>query len=117
MVNHYITIGDKQMPEDYDELDEMIMKTPSEGERVKKEHEMLDRAASHPVRRKIVGSIGAFGRAEAELIDELEIDDSTFKYHMDFLKHANLITTKEGLLRLTDTGIDMLASIQHHRET
>ncbi len=117
MINHYISIGDKQMPEDYDELDEMIMKAPSAGERVKKEHEMLDKAASHPIRRKIVGSIGAFGRAEEELPGELEIDDNTFKYHIDFLKNANLITTKEGLLRLTDTGIDMLASIQHHRET
>ncbi|WP_440952319.1 hypothetical protein [Methanococcoides sp. FTZ1] len=104
------------MDDDYDELDDMIMQRPSEGERVKKEHEMLDKAASHPIRRKMVKTIGAFGKPEEQLKAELEVDDDAFKYHMDFLKNANIVVIKEDIYRLTDAGIDLLAATEHHRE-
>ncbi|NPE27917.1 hypothetical protein HNV12_08075 [Methanococcoides sp. SA1] len=104
------------MEDDYDELDDIIMQTPSEGDRVRKEHEMLDKAASHPIRRQIVRSIGVFGKSEADIKAEAETDDKTLKYHMDFLKNANIVVIKEDLFRLTDSGVDMLASIKDHKE-
>lgn len=100
------------MDDDYDELDDMIMQKPSEGDRVRMEHEMLDKAASHPLRRQIVRSIGVFGKALDAIKAEADADDNTLKYHMDFLKNANIIVLKEDLYRLTDSGVDMLASIK-----
>lgn len=105
------------MEDDYDELDDLIMQKPSEGERVKKEHEMLDKAASHPIRRKMVGAIGVFGKPEEDLKAEVGVDDNAFKYHMDFLKNANIVTIKEDIYRLTDAGVDLLAATEHHRES
>ncbi len=112
----YTTKEANIMEDDYDELDDIIMQKPSEGDRVKMEHEMLDKAASHPIRRQIVTSIGVFGKAEADIKAEVEADDNTLKYHMDFLKNANIVVVKEDLFRLTDSGVDMLASIKGHKD-
>lgn len=46
---------------DDDELDSLIDARPSERERVKAEHELIHKAASHPVRRQLIKEIGAFG--------------------------------------------------------
>ena len=104
------------MEDDYDELDDLIMQKPSEGDRVRMEHEMLDKAASHPIRRQIVRSIGVFGKAEADIKAEVETDANTLKYHIDFLKNANIVVIKDELFRLTDSGVDMLASIKSHKD-
>lgn len=64
----------------------------------------------------MVKTIGAFGKSEDQLKAELEVDDKSFKYHMDFLKSANIVVIKEDIYRLTDAGIDLLAATEHHRE-
>ena len=101
---------------DDDDLDVLFTENNSERERVKKEHEYLNKASSHPVRRQIVGQIGVFGATMDEIVKALNIDVNGFKYHADFLSKGDFIAIREGKYFLTDKGLDMLANIKFAEE-
>lgn len=94
-----------------DDLDDMLMAKPSERERVRMEHEYMHRAASHPVRRQLVRSIGAFGATEDEIREETDIDDKVFKYHTEYLMNGDLLNLVNGKYFLTEKGLEMLSNI------
>ncbi|MBW6469778.1 MAG: hypothetical protein K0A90_00980 [Methanosarcinaceae archaeon] len=94
-----------------DELEEMMMAAPSARETKKMDHEMLNKAASHPLRRKLVKSIGVFGKTKEDIQDETGIDDASFKYQTEFLINGNLLKIENGQYRLTDKGLDLLAIV------
>ncbi|WP_406657190.1 hypothetical protein V7O62_01180 [Methanolobus sp. ZRKC2] len=94
-----------------DDLDDMIMAEPSERERVKMEHEFLNKAASHPVRRQLVKKIGAFGATKDEIQEDVELDDKSFKYHTEFLMNGDLLNLVNGKYFLTEKGLEMLSII------
>lgn len=100
------------MEDDYDELDDVIMQKQSKGESVKKEHDMLNKAASHPLRRKIVKTIGAFGINTDELPANIDEEPSVLKYHIDFLLNGELVRIENDEYRLTDKGIELLSDCQ-----
>ncbi|MBP2031291.1 putative transcriptional regulator [Methanohalophilus levihalophilus] len=97
------------MDEDYDELDDIMMRAPSQGEAVKQEHDLMNKAASHPLRRKMISAIGSFGIAENELAGAVDSDDTSIKYHVDFLLSGDFIKTEGGSYRLTDKGLELLS--------
>lgn len=97
------------MDDDYDELDDVMMQAPSQGEAVKMEHELLNKAASHPLRRKLITAIGTFGIAENELAGAVDSDDSSIKYHVDFLLSGGFVKTEDNSYRLTDKGLELLS--------
>lgn len=94
-----------------DELEEMMMAAPSAREIKKKDHEMLNKAASHPLRRKLVKSIGVFGKTKEDIQNDVDIDDASFKYQTEFLMSGNFLKIEDNQYRLTDKGLDMLANI------
>ncbi|HJH32357.1 MAG TPA: hypothetical protein C5S50_09345 [Methanosarcinaceae archaeon] len=94
-----------------DELEEMMMAAPSARESKKKDHEMLNKAVSHPLRRNLVRSIGVFGKTKKEIQGEIDIDDASLKYQAEFLMSGNFLKVENDLYRLTDKGLDLLANI------
>jgi len=96
---------------DDDELDEMIMRGPTMREKKVSHHDMMFKALSNPIRRKVIVSIGVFGKSRSEIEEELNIDKSLFKYHIDFLKEGNYIFLEGDIFRLTDEGLTLLSNI------
>lgn len=96
---------------DDDELDEMIMRAPTMREKKVSHHDMMFKALSNPIRRKVIVSIGAFGKSRYEIEEELNIDKSLFKYHIDFLKEGKYIFLEGDIFRLTDEGLTLLSNI------
>jgi len=96
---------------DDDELDEMIMRGQTIAEKKVSHHDMMFKALSNPIRRKVIVSIGAFGKSRSEIKEELNIDGSLFKYHIDFLKEGNYIFLEDDIFSLTDEGLTLLANI------
>lgn len=94
-----------------DELEEMMMAAPSAREIKKKDHEMLNKAVSHPLRRKLVKSIGVFGKTKNDVQGEIDIDDASFKYQTEFLVNGTFLKVENDLYKLTDKGLDLLANI------
>jgi DNA-directed RNA polymerase delta subunit len=94
-----------------DNLDDLLDARPSERERVKVEHEVIHKAASHPVRRQLIREIGAFGATKAELLEKTELDENVFKYHTEFLINGDFLDISEGKYFLSDKGLDLLANI------
>ena len=96
---------------DDDELDEMIMRAPTMREKKVSHHDMMFKALSNPIRRKFIVSIGAFGKSRSKIEEELNIDKSLFKYHIDFLKEGKYIFLEGDIFRLTDEGLTLLSNI------
>lgn len=96
---------------DDDELDDLIIARPSERERVKAEHELIHKAASHPVRRQLIKEIGAFGDTKVNLLESSGLDEKVFKYHTEFLINGEFLNIIEDKYFLSDKGLELLANI------
>jgi predicted ArsR family transcriptional regulator len=82
------------------------MKTP-------KDHSMMLKALENPLRRKIVKSIGAFGKTRKEIIKELGISESQFKFQLDFLIKECYAELEGEKCRLNAKGLqELLANIK-----
>jgi predicted ArsR family transcriptional regulator len=82
------------------------MKTP-------KDHSMMLKALENPLRRKIVKSIGAFGKTRNEIIKELGISESQFKFQLDFLVKECYAELEGEKCRLNAKGLqELLANIK-----
>ena len=96
---------------DDDELEEMMMRGPSTREAVKIEHETIKKAASHPLRRKVIESIGVFGKTGDQIKENVDIDDNGLKYHTDFLINSGFLLLEDGTYKLTEKGINLLSDM------
>ncbi|MCE8423919.1 MAG: winged helix-turn-helix transcriptional regulator [Candidatus Methanoperedens sp.] len=82
------------------------MKTP-------KDHSMMFKALENPLRRKIVKSIGAFGKTRNEIIKELGISESQLKFQLDFLVKECYAELEGEKCRLNTKGLqELLANIR-----
>jgi DNA-binding transcriptional ArsR family regulator len=88
------------------EPDACEMKTP-------KDHKMMFKALENPLRRKIVKSIGAFGKTRMEIIKELGISESQLKFQLDFLIKECFAQVDGDMCRLNAKGLqELLANIK-----
>lgn len=85
------------------EPDVCEMKTP-------KDHSMMFKALENPLRRKIVKSIGAFGKTRKEIINELGISESQLKFQLDFLVKECYAELEGEKCRLNAKGLQELLS-------
>ncbi|MBC7086539.1 MAG: hypothetical protein H5T43_09315 [Methanomethylovorans sp.] len=92
---------------DEDDLEEIIMSKPGPREAKKMEHDMLNRAASNPVRRKIIKEIGIYGASKEEILSKLGLQETAFKFQIEYLLHQELVKEEEGKYRLTDKGLEI----------
>ncbi|HID42211.1 MAG TPA: hypothetical protein EYP30_00270 [Archaeoglobaceae archaeon] len=76
--------------------------------RDREHHEKLFKASMNPLRRKMVASIGVFGKTKVELKKELELTDFQLKFNLDWLIKEGFVVEEDGQLKLTDDGIELL---------
>jgi predicted transcriptional regulator len=91
-----------------DDLDDVIMAEPGPREAKKMEHDMLNRAASNPIRRKIIKEIGIYGAFKENIMKNINLQESAFKFQTDYLLHQGLIKEENGKYTLTDKGLEIL---------
>ena len=96
---------------DDDELEDMIMRAPTPREAKTGDHDLMFKALSNPARRKIIASIGAFGKTYAKIEEETGLDSSLLNYHLDFLAKGEYCTLEGETYRLSDRGLTLLSNI------
>ena len=96
---------------DDDELEDMMMRGPMAREEKKGNHDMMFKALGNPVRRKIIVSIGTFGRSLAEVMEAAGVDRSQLDYQLDFLNKGEYAVVEGDVCRLTDKGLGLLSNI------
>jgi len=94
-----------------DELEAMLERKPTVREAKVDDHALMVRALEHPVRRKMIKTIGVFGKTKGELKNELGIDAAIFNFQADFLIKGNYLKIDGDNFRLTDRGIVLLSNI------
>ncbi|MCK4937288.1 MAG: winged helix-turn-helix transcriptional regulator [Methanosarcinales archaeon] len=94
-----------------DELEDIMMRGPSARESKTGDHDMMFKALGNPVRRKIIVSIGTFGKSVAEVMKETGVDRSQLDYQLDFLNKGEYTVVDEDICRLTDKGLGLLSNI------
>lgn len=94
-----------------DELEEMLERKPTVREAKVDDHALMVKALEHPVRRKMIKTIGVFGKTKSELKKEVGVDENMFKFQADFLLKGNYLTIEEDNYRLNDRGLVLLSNI------
>lgn len=84
-----------------DEHDACEMKTP-------RDHQLMFRTLENPLRRKIVKSIGVFGKTRKQIIKELGITESQLKFQLDYLVKNCYAEVDGENVRLNVKGLDEL---------
>ncbi len=79
-----------------------------ENVRDREHHERLFKASMNPIRRKIVACIGIHGKTREEIKEELGLSDFQLKFNLDWLIANGFVVEKDGKLRLTEDGIELL---------
>lgn len=88
------------------EPDACEIKTP-------RDHQLMFRTLENPLRRKIVKSIGAFGKTKKEIMKELGISESQLKFQLDYLVKECYAEVDGENIRLNSKGLDeLLANIK-----
>ena len=88
------------------EPDACEMKTP-------RDHQLMFRTLENPLRRRIVRSIGAFGKTKKEIIKDLNISESQLKFQLDYLVKNCYAEVDGENCRLNAKGLDeLLANIK-----
>ncbi len=94
-----------------DELEAMLERRPSVREAKVADHELMVRALEHPVRRRMIKTIGVFGKKKSELQKELGVNDAIFNFQTDFLSKGGYLRIEGDTFRLTDRGLVLLSNI------
>ncbi len=89
-----------------EEYDACEVKTP-------RDHQLMFRTLENPLRRKIVKSIGAFGKTRKDIIKELGITEAQLKFQLDYLVKNCYAEVDGENCRLNAKGIDeLLANVK-----
>ena len=94
-----------------DELEAMLERRPSVREAKVADHELMVKALEHPVRRKMIKTIGVFGKKKNELQKEVSVTEEILNFQADFLIKGNYIKIEGDTFRLTDRGLVLLSNI------
>ena len=94
-----------------DELEAMLELRPSVREAKVADHELMVKALEHPVRRKMIKSIGVFGKKKEELQKEAGVNETIFNFQTDFLTKGGYLKIEADTYRLTDRGLVLLSNI------
>ena len=94
-----------------DELEVMLERKPTVREAKVDDHALMVKALEHPVRRKIIKSIGVFGKTKGELKKEIGVDDAMLNFQVDFFLKGNYLKVERDNYRLTDRGLVLLSNI------
>jgi hypothetical protein len=88
------------------EQDACEIKTPHD-------HQMMFKTLENPLRRRIVKSIGAFGKTKKEIMKDLGISESQLKFQLDYLVKECYAEIDGENVRLNTKGMqELLANIK-----
>ncbi|MDK2794826.1 MAG: hypothetical protein PWQ22_1448 [Archaeoglobaceae archaeon] len=76
--------------------------------RDREHHEKLFKASLSPARREIVRAIGIHGKSMDELKKELKLSEFQLKFNIDWLLREGFVKEENGILKLTEDGIELL---------
>lgn len=94
-----------------DELEAMLERKPTVREAKVDDHALMVKALEHPVRRKMIKTIGVFGKTKVELKKEVGVDEAMLLFQIDFLAKGNYLNVEGDNYRLTDRGLVLLSNI------
>lgn len=94
-----------------DELEAMLERGPSVREAKVADHELMVKALEHPLRRKMIKTIGVFGKKKNELQKEAGVNDAIFNFQTEFLTKGGYLRIEDETYRLTDRGLVLLSNI------
>lgn len=77
------------------------------------DHQLMFKTLENPLRRKIVKSIGAFGKTKQEIMKELGLSESQLRFQLDYLVKMCYAEVDGEICRLNAKGLDeLLANIK-----
>ncbi len=97
-------------------MDDEINSIPQEPDacetRTPHDHQLMFKTLENPLRRKIIKSIGAFGRTKKEIMKELDIPESQLKFQLDYLVKMCYAEVDGQNCKLNTKGLDLLANVK-----
>ncbi len=97
-------------------MDDEINSIPQEPDacetRTPHDHLLMFKTLENPLRRRIIKSIGAFGKTKKEIMEELDIPESQLEFQLDYLIKMCYAEVDGGNCRLNAKGLDLLANIK-----
>ncbi len=84
-----------------EEPDACEMKTPHD-------HQLMFKTLENPLRRKIIKSIGAFGKTKKEIMKEAGITEAQLKFQLDYLVKMCYVEVDGDNIRFNVKGLDEL---------
>ncbi len=76
------------------------------------EHQLMFKTLENPLRRKIIKSIGVFGKTKMELMKELGLSEPQLKFQLDYLVKMCYAEVDGEDCRLNEKGLDLLANVK-----
>lgn len=96
-----------------DEIDSMPPEPDACETKTPHDHQVMFKTLENPLRRKIVKSIGAFGKTKKEIMKELGISESQLKFQLDYLVKECYAEVDGENVRLNTKGMqELLANIK-----
>ncbi len=96
-----------------DEIDSIPQEPNACETKTPRDHRLMFKTLENPVRRKIVKSIGVFGKTKKEIIKELGINESQLKFQLDYLVKMCYAEVDGENCRLNAKGLDeLLANVK-----
>ncbi|MGB8216716.1 MAG: hypothetical protein WCE94_05370 [Candidatus Methanoperedens sp.] len=96
-----------------DEIDSIPPEQDACEKKTPHDHQMMFKTLENPLRRKIVKSIGAFGKTKKEIMKELGISESQLKFQLDYLVKECYAEVDGETIRLNTKGMqELLANIK-----
>ena len=76
-----------------------------EGRDPGEEHRRALRTMQNPVRREIVTLLKNQAETMSQIANQLDLDEKTLQYHLQFLKDIFFISVQEDIIDLTPLGV------------
>ncbi len=76
------------------------------------DHKLMFKTLENPLRRRIIKSIGAFGKTKKEIMKELGIPESQLRFQLDYLVKMCYAEVEGENCRLYVKGLDLLGNIK-----
>ncbi len=76
------------------------------------EHQLMFKILENPLRRRIIKSIGVFGKTKMELMRELGLSEPQLKFQLDYLVKMCYAEVEGEDCRLNEKGLGLLANVK-----
>lgn len=96
-----------------DEIDSIPQEPDACETKTPHDHQLMFKTLENPLRRRIVKSIGTFGKTKKEIMKELGISEAQLKFQLDYLVKMCYAEMDGERCRLNSKGLEeLLANIK-----